>query len=146
MNQEALDTERVSDSADGPGPDMRRGPGPAIMSAQTLARNEVYNLEDEEVGDIEDIMLDVRSGTVCYAVLSFGGFLGMGGKLFAVPWRALELDSENKHFVLDVNKERLKDAPGFDKDHWPNMADQAWAKAIHTYYAANYQTGSARGR
>ena len=134
MNQEALNTETVSHAADGPGPDIRRGPGPAIMSAHTLAGNEVYNLEDEEVGDIEDIMLDVRSGTVCYAVLSFGGFFGMGGKLFAVPWRALELDTENKRFVLDVNKERLKDAPGFDKDHWPNMADQAWAKAIHTYY------------
>jgi sporulation protein YlmC with PRC-barrel domain len=134
MNQEALDTETVSHSPDGPGPDMRRGPGPEIMSAHTLAGNEVYNLEDEEVGDIEDIMLDVRSGTVCYAVLSFGGFFGMGGKLFAVPWRALALDTENKRFVLDVTKERLKDAPGFDKDRWPNMADQSWAKEIHTYY------------
>ena len=59
-------------------------------------------------------MLDVPSGRVAYAVLSFGGFLGMGEKLFVVPWSALTLDTVNKRFVLDVTKERLKDAPGFD--------------------------------
>lgn len=138
MKRETLNTERGTSSANGPGPDARRGPGPEIMSAQTLAGNDVYNLENEEVGDIEDIMLDMRSGVVRYAVLSFGGFLGMGGKLFAVPWDALKLDTENKRFVLDVGKERLKDAPGFDKDHWPNMADQSWAKAVHTYYGTKY--------
>jgi len=71
---------------------------------------------------------------VSYAVLSFGGFLGMGEKLFAVPWNALTLDTKNKRFVLNVEKERLKQAPGFDTDKWPNMADQAWAKEIHSYY------------
>ena len=69
-----------------------------------------------------------------YAVLSFGGFLGMGEKLFAVPWNALTLDTENKRFVLDAEKDRLKGAPGFAKDHWPNMADQSWANEIHAYY------------
>jgi sporulation protein YlmC with PRC-barrel domain len=104
------------------------------MSTETLAGNDVYNLESEEIGGIKDIMLDMRSGKVRYAVLSFGGFLGMGEKLFAVPWGALVLDTEHKRFVLNVSKERLKNAPGFDKDHWPNMADQSWARAIHTYY------------
>jgi len=79
-------------------------------------------------------MLDMRSGKVSYAVLSFGGFLGMGEKLFAVPWGALTLDTENKRFVLNVEKERLKNAPGFDQEKWPNMADQAWSNEIHTYY------------
>ncbi|MHB8565071.1 MAG: PRC-barrel domain-containing protein, partial [Acidiferrobacteraceae bacterium] len=68
------------------------------------------------------------------AVLSFGSFLGMGEKLFAVPWSALTLDTKNKRFVLNVEKDRLKQASGFDKNQWPNMADQSWAKAIHSYY------------
>ena len=79
-------------------------------------------------------MLDMRAGNVGYAVLSFGGFLGMGEKLFAVPWNALVLDTTHKRFVLNVEKDRLKNAPGFDKDDWPNMADQAWTQQIHAYY------------
>jgi hypothetical protein len=106
------------------------------MGADTLVGNDVYNRDDENLGDIKEIMLDMRSGTVGYAVLTCGGFLGVGNKLFAVPWNALKLDTENKRFVLDVSKERLAEAPGFDKDHWPNMADQSWAKEIHSYYGS----------
>lgn len=79
-------------------------------------------------------MLDMSNGRVAYAVLSHGGFLGMGNKLFAVPWSALKLDTVNKRFVLDVDKDRLESAPGFDKDQWPDMADAAWSKEIHDYY------------
>jgi len=111
-----------------------QGPGPALMGADTLIGNSVYNQKDEDLGNIKEIMLDVRTGRICYAVLSFGGFLSMGEKLFAVPWGALTLDTENKRFVLNVEKDRLADAPGFDKDKWPNMADQSWANDIHTYY------------
>ena len=118
----------------GPGPDVRRGPGPEVMGAGTLVGNDVYNDKDEDLGDIKEIMLDMRTGKVGYAVLSFGGFLGMGEKLFAVPWNALTLDTKNKRFVLKLEKDRLKGAPGFDKDKWPNMADQSWAKEIHSYY------------
>ena len=110
------------------------GPGPEVMGADTLVGNDVYNHKDEDLGDIKEIMLDMRSGKVNYAVLSFGGFLGLGDKLFAVPWDALTLDTKNKRFVLNVDKDQLKDAPGFDKDKWPNMADQSWATKIHTYY------------
>ena len=118
----------------GPGPDVRRGPGPEMMGADTLVGNDVFNHKDEDLGDIKEIMLDMRSGRVGYAVLSFGGFLGMGEKLFAVPWNALILDTAKKRFVLNVEKDRLKGAPGFDKNHWPDMADQSWAKTIHSYY------------
>lgn len=110
------------------------GPGPRLMGANTLDGNDVYNKADEDLGDIKEIMLDVPSGKIAYAVLSFGGFLGMGDKLFAVPWGALQLDTENKRFVLDMDKEKLKDAPGFDQDAWPDMADAAFAKKVHTYY------------
>jgi sporulation protein YlmC with PRC-barrel domain len=118
----------------GVGPDPRRGPGPEMMGADTLIGNDVYNQKDESLGDIKEIMLDMRSGQVGYAVLSFGGFLSMGEKLFAVPWNALKLDTQKKRFVLDVARDRLEDAPGFDKDHWPDMEDQSWAKGIHSYY------------
>ena len=67
-------------------------------------------------------------------VLSFGGFLGMGEKLFAVPWSALVLDTKNKRFVLDVDKERLENAPGFDANDWPDMANDAWEKTVNDYY------------
>jgi sporulation protein YlmC with PRC-barrel domain len=110
------------------------GPGPELMGADTLRGNGVYNQKGEDLGDIKEIMLDMRSGRVAYAVLSFGGFLGMGEKLFAVPWDALTLDTASKHFLLNVDKDRLKTAPGFDKDQWPNMADATWAKGIHDYY------------
>ncbi len=110
------------------------GPGPEIMGADTLVGNDVFNQEGDDLGDIKEIMLDMHNGKVGYAVLSFGGLLGMGEKFFAVPWDALTLDTENKRFVLNVEKDRLRDAPGFDKDHWPNMADQVWAKKIHSYY------------
>jgi PRC-barrel domain len=76
----------------------------------------------------------IRSGRVAYAVLSFGGFLGMGDKLFAIPWNALTLDADNERFILDVPQERLQNAPGFDKNHWPSMADQRWATEVHSYY------------
>ncbi len=111
------------------------GPGPHLMGADTLVGNDVYNHKEESLGDIKEIMLDVGRGKVSYAVLSFGAFLGMGEKLFAVPWGALTLDTENKRFVLNVEKDRLKDAPGFDKNKWPNMADKAWAQGVDAYYA-----------
>lgn len=110
------------------------GPGPGLMGANTLDGNDVFNLQDEDLGDIKEIMLDMSNGRVAYAVLSHGGFLGMGNKLFAVPWNALKLDTVNKRFVLDVDKDRLESAPGFDKDQWPDMADAAWSKEIHDYY------------
>lgn len=113
---------------------------PALLSASTLIGNDVCNLQDEDLGSIDDIMLDTSNGTVRYAVLSSGGFLGMGDRLFAVPWSALKLDAAHKRFILDVNVDRLKAAPGFDKDHWPDMADSKWATSIDSYYGARTDT------
>lgn len=110
------------------------GPGPSVMDADTLIGNDVVNAENDKLGTIEAIMLDVGRGRVAYAVLGFGGFLGIGEKLFAVPWQALILDADRKCFVLNVPKDRLERAPGFDKDHWPSMADERWATEIHEYY------------
>ena len=110
------------------------GPGPELMGADTLVGNDVYNQKGEKLGDIKEIMLDMRSGQVAYAVLSLGGFLGIGEKLFAVPWSALTLDTENKRFVLSVDKDRLEKAPGFDRNKWPNMADPSWEQGIQSFY------------
>ena len=112
------------------------GPGPQLMGADTLIGDNVVNTLGEDLGEIKEIMLDVSSGRVAYAVLSSGGFLGIGDKLFAIPWSALKLDPANKRFVLDIAKERLKNAPGFDKDHWPSMADPTWASTLHDYYGS----------
>lgn len=130
MNYETRDTYGMYKS------NGHMGPGPKLMGADTLVGNDVYNLENDDIGSIKEIMLDMATGKVCYAVLSFGSILGMGEKLFAVPWDALSLDTENKRFVLNVEKDRLSDAPGFDKDQWPNMADQSWANDVHKYYGS----------
>jgi len=110
------------------------GPGPEVMDADTLIGDSVVNAAGEDLGEIKAIMLDVTSGRIGYAVLSFGGFLGMGNKLFAIPWSALTLDAGEKRFVLNIAKEQLDNAPGFDKDHWPAMANAAWARQLHEYY------------
>ena len=110
------------------------GPGPNVMDAATLAGDSVVNAASEDLGKIEAIMLDVTSGRIAYAVLSFGGFLGMGKKLFALPWGALTLDAVEKRFILDASKERLENAEGFDKDHWPSMAEPGWATRLYSYY------------
>ena len=114
--------------------DASAGPGPEVMDAATLISDKVVNAAGESLGEIEAIMLDVTSGRIAYAVLSFGGFLGMGSKLFAIPWNALTLDAKEERFVLNVSKEKLENAEGFDKDHWPSMADMTWAVRVHEYY------------
>jgi sporulation protein YlmC with PRC-barrel domain len=113
------------------------GPGPALMGADTLIGDSVVNGNDDNLGDIKEIMLDMHTGQVAYAVLSFGGFLGMGTKLFAVPWQALHLDTVNKRFVLNIDKERLKNAPGFNEDAWPDMGDVTWSNQIHSFYGTD---------
>lgn len=121
--------------------DESGGPGPALMGADTLLGNDVYNRDGEDLGDIKEFMIDMASGKIAYAVLSYGGVLGLGDKLFAVPWSALTLDTVNKRFTLAVSKDALKDAPGFDKDRWPSMADPTWAAGVHKFYGT---TDSAR--
>jgi sporulation protein YlmC with PRC-barrel domain len=111
------------------------GPGPEIMGASTLTGDAVVNALGENLGAIREIMLDVPNGRIAYAVLEFGG-LGLDDKLFAVPWNALTLDADNKCFILSIEKERLRDAPGFDKDHWPQLIQSEWAMQLHRFYNA----------
>jgi sporulation protein YlmC with PRC-barrel domain len=113
-------------------------PASRLLSASSLSSDDVYNPQGEKLGSIKELMLDINEGKICYAVLSFGGFLSMGEKLFAVPWSALTVDTHNKRLVIDADEARLKNAPGFDADHWPNMADASWSKSIHSYYGTSH--------
>lgn len=107
---------------------------PEVLSASTITGDSVVNLQGEDLGHIKDLMIEVPNGRIAYAVLSFGGFMGVGDKLFAVPWSALKVDTENRRFVLDAAKERLKKAPGFDKEHWPKTEDRTWQSDVHKFY------------
>jgi hypothetical protein len=104
------------------------------MGATTLAGDSVRNSAGENLGKVKELMIDLPTGRVAYAVLSFGGILNMGNKLFAVPWNALTLDEDEKQFILDIDKSRLENAPGFDKDNWSDMADASWGQEIFSHY------------
>jgi sporulation protein YlmC with PRC-barrel domain len=109
---------------------------PQLLSASTIIGDKVLNPAGEQLGNIKELMIDLDDGQIAYAVLSFGGFVGMGDKLFAIPWEALTLDTEDHAFILDVDKEVLKNAPGFNKDHWPGTAEYeaGWLLDIYEYY------------
>ena len=108
-----------------------------VLAASTLDGDSVRNSAGDNLGKVDDIMIDIPSGRVAYAVLSFGGVLGIGSKLFAIPWSALRVDEDEKCFILDLDQRTLENAPGFDKDNWPDMANVAWGAKIHHYYGVS---------
>lgn len=99
-----------------------------------LTGKAVKNTAGEDLGKLEEIVIDPSSGRIIYGVLSFGGFLGLGDKLFAVPWSSFSIGDDFKYFTFDVSKDVLKNAQGFDKAQWPNFADQRWATDTHKFY------------
>ena len=109
---------------------------PKVLRTKDIFSDRVKNTAGEDLGKIEELVIDVNTGRVAYAVLSFGGVLKMGNKLFAIPWQALQVDPQNKRFILSVDKARLENATGFDKDNWPDMADTSWGTRIFSYYGA----------
>ncbi len=121
--------------------DRRDGAAGSVLSSRRMIGARVRNLAAEEPGKVEDIMLDVPTGRIAYAVLSFGGFHGLGDKLFAVPWSVLRLNDAEQEFILDVSRETLEDAPGFDQNHWPDMADPVFGYWEHTVTDAGDYTG-----
>lgn len=109
---------------------------PRLLSASTLMGDRVINSKGEDLGKVEEFMLDLDSGCIGYAVLSFGGILGIGDKLFAIPWNALHLDTDRKVFILDIDRERLENAPGFDKNNWPQTVDRDWLLEVYRFYGS----------
>lgn len=109
---------------------------PRLLSARTIEGTTVENSKGKDIGEIKDLMIDWESGHVAYAVLSFGGLLGFGEKLFAIPLEAFRfdvIDSEEK-IILDIEKERLENAPGFDKEHWPQDPDRTFISSVYSHY------------
>lgn len=107
---------------------------PQVLSASSITDDKVVNDAGEHLGNIQDLMIDLESGRIAYVVLSFGGLLGVGNKLFAIPWEVFKISFHDKKFVLDVPKEKLKEAPGFDKNNWPDSADWRWLEDVYRYY------------
>lgn len=104
------------------------------VKASSIIGTSVVNPKGDSLGDIKEVVIDPRTGKVVYAVVSFGGFLSMGEKLFAIPFSAFEYSVAKSHYVLDVSKERLEAAPGFNPDAWPSMADEKWNRDVYKYY------------
>ena len=107
---------------------------PLALSAGTLKGDKVVNLNDEAIGTVEEIMIDINTGHVAYGVVSFGGILGIGDKLFAVPWSTLRVDTERQVVVIDADKALLERAPGFDKGNWPETPNGQWYHDLYQFY------------
>lgn len=107
---------------------------PVNLSASSIIGTNVENSQGDNLGDIKEIMIDTTSARISYVVVSFGGFLGIGDKYFAVPWEAFTIDTDQENFILDVPKEKLEDAPGFDQDNWPDNADHQYLTSVYEYY------------
>lgn len=107
---------------------------PDIVKGTKIIGKPVQNLEGKNMGKIEDLAIDELEGDIRYAVLSFGGVLGLGEKYFAIPWEALTLSNDRKHFVLDLEEKVLAQAPGFNKDKWPDFADPEYHVTIYDFY------------
>lgn len=107
----------------------------SVLTAQSIMNERVVNTSGESLGTIKDLMMDISRGCIAYAVLDFGGFLGIGSKYFAIPWKSFTVDEVNEQLVLGVDKSRLSEAPGFDKDKWP-LSNDEYYDTVDRYYAS----------
>lgn len=108
-----------------------------ILTATSIIGDKVINRAGENIGEINNIMVNILDGTIQYLIIEFGGFLGVGEKLFAVPFAAVKLNAKDQNFTLDVEKSFLESAPGFDKEHWPETNSH--------YFDVNTHWGSFMG-
>jgi len=108
--------------------------GQFLLPASALMGNDVKNAQGDNLGHVKDIVLDTESNRVTYYVLSFGGIFSMGDKFFAIPPEAMQLNVNDKCFILNVDKERLSKAEGFNKGQWPNMADPKFRSNLYQHY------------
>jgi len=119
-------------------PKIARETGAIVRVTEDVIGKKVVNLDGEDIGEIKEVVIDSGAARVTYAAMSFGGFLGLGDKLFAVPWVSLNYDRGNDVFFMKANKELLKNAPGFDKDNWPDMSDPTRISEIYKYYGVEH--------
>ena len=105
-----------------------------LIAAEKVAGTEVYNSAGDHLGEIHDMMIDKVSGKVAYAIMSFGGFLGLNEKFHPLPWKVLAYDTEKGGYVVPVTKELLEKAPMYDSEGHPDWADRTYGKRVHDYY------------
>ncbi len=104
------------------------------LKVSNIIGTNVIDSYGAKLGDVKEIVIDPQAGKVAYAVISFGGFMGMGNKLFAVPFSALQYVPRSNEYTVDASREQLKEAPGFDADNWPTMADEQWNRDLYQHY------------
>lgn len=105
-----------------------------LISSEDVNGTSVYGLSgDSKIGDIDHLMIDKLSGRITYAVMSFGGFLGLGPSHYPIPWAALKYDTALGGYRTGVTADQLKDAPEFSDDSW---ADRGWETRTHQHYGA----------
>jgi sporulation protein YlmC with PRC-barrel domain len=107
-----------------------------MHKASKVVGADVKNREGEKLGKIEELVLDLPLGEIAYAVISGGGVGGAGEQLHAIPWPALDLSDNMDYFILDIDQETWKKAPGFDKNSWPGLNDRQWLSDVYRYYKA----------
>jgi sporulation protein YlmC with PRC-barrel domain len=107
-----------------------------LISSEKVSGTSVENTRGESLGHIEEVMIDKYSGRVAYAVLNYGSFLGMGGKLFALPWDTLKYDTRRDAYLIDIPEDRLRNAPSFDAGSEPRWGYRDYDKQIHDYYGS----------
>jgi PRC-barrel domain len=106
----------------------------SLISAEKVNGTNVYNTAGDELGEIDDVMIDKQSGRIAYAVMSFGGFLGMGERYHPLPWATLKYDTRQGGYVVGLTKEQLEKAPTFARNETPAWGDRTYEKRIHDYY------------
>lgn len=107
---------------------------PRVLSSSSITGTNIRNRKGENLGNIKDLMINTETSSIEYAVVSFGGFLGLGDKYFAIPLEAFDIDAENEKFVLNVSRDKLENAPGFDKDNWPSTANDTFIDKVYKHY------------
>jgi len=95
----------------------------------------VRDARDRRIGQVKDLILDGGRGEIAYAVVDFGGVLGVGKKFHAIPWQALQPSDDGNYYILHADRETISQAPGFDKARWPDMADRQWNAEIDRYWS-----------
>jgi sporulation protein YlmC with PRC-barrel domain len=117
--------------------DDTNDPSGHLIAANQVQGTAVYGLAGEKLGSLEDVMIDKRSGRIAYAVLSFGGFMGIGDEYHPLPWEKLSYDTGKGGYVVDVDRETLEGAPSYTDEATANWDDEAWSRNVYTYYGVH---------
>jgi len=117
-----------------------------VFPSKKLTGLNVRNMQGEKIGTVDDLVINLQDGKIQYVALSVGGVLGIGDKLFAVPFQEVRFNhgKDEMYYVLDISKEKLEQAPGFDKSHWPDFADANWKSQVDSYYRDNHPGTASR--